>query len=96
MKSDVLSSIDKLYICTSYNLDGQEIDYFPYDINSNKITPNYKEFKGWDDNITQIKIEDDLPDELISYIIYIEKFVNVPIKLISVGPDRSQTIIRSR
>jgi len=96
MKSDVLSSIDKLYICTSYNLDGQEIDYFPYDINSNKITPNYKEFKGWDDDITQIKIEDDLPDELISYISYIEKFVNVPIKLISVGPDRNQTIIRSR
>ena len=96
MKSDVLSSIDKLYICTSYNLDGEEIDYFPYDITSNKITPNYKEFKGWDDDITQIKIEDDLPDELISYINYIEKFVNVPIKLISVGPDRNQTIIRSR
>ena len=96
MKSDVLSSIDKLYICTSYNLDGEEIDYFPYDITSNKITPNYKEFKGWDDDITQIKIEDDLPDELISYISYIERFVNVPIKLISVGPDRNQTIIRSR
>ena len=96
MKSDVLSSIDKLYICTSYNLDGEEIDYFPYDITSNKITPNYKEFNGWDDDITQIKIEDDLPDELISYIDYIEKFVNVPINLISVGPDRNQTIIRNR
>ena len=55
MKSDVLSSIDKLYVCTSYNLDGKEIDFFPYDINSNKIVPNYKEFKGWDDDITQIK-----------------------------------------
>jgi len=96
MKSDVLSSIDKLYVCTSYNLNGKEINFFPYDIASNKIIPNYKEFKGWDDDITQIKIEDNLPDELISYISYIENFVKVPIKLISVGPDRSQTIIRNR
>ena len=96
MKSDVLSSIDKLYVCTSYNSNGKEINFFPYDIASNKIIPNYKEFKGWDDDITQIKIEDNLPDELISYISYIENFVKVPIKLISVGPDRSQTIIRNR
>ena len=66
------------------------------DINSNKIIPNYKEFKGWDDDITQIKNEDNLPDELISYINYIENFVKVPIKLISVGPDRNQTITRNR
>ena len=96
MKSDVLSSIDKLYVCTSYNLNGEEINFFPYDINSNKIIPNYKEFKGWDDDITQIKNEDNLPDELISYINYIENFVKVPIKLISVGPDRNQTITRNR
>ena len=96
MKSDVLSSIDKIYICTSYNLNGEEINFFPYDITSNKITPNYKEFKGWHDDITQVKIEDDLPDELINYINFIENFVNVPIKLISVGPDRNQTIIRNR
>ena len=96
MKSDVLSSIDKIYICTSYNLNGEEINFFPYDITSNKITPNYKEFNGWDDDITQVKTENDLPDELITYINFIENFVNVPIKLISVGPDRNQTIIRNR
>ena len=83
MKSDVLSSIDKIYICTSYNLNGEEINFFPYDITSNKITPNYKEFDGWDDDITQVKTENDLPDELITYINYIENFVNVPIKLTS-------------
>ena len=96
MKSDVLSSIKELLVCTSYNVDGEEVDFFPYDIVSKKITPNYKEFKGWDEDITQIKNEDDLPNELIDYINFIESFVEVPIKLISVGPDRKQTIIRKK
>ena len=61
-----------------------------------KITPNYKEFKGWDEDITQIKDVDDLPNELTDYINFIESFVKVPIKLISVGPDRKQTIIRKK
>ena len=96
MKSDVLSTIKELLVCTSYNLDGEEVKFFPYDIVSKKITPNYKEFKGWDEDITQIKDEDDLPNELIDYINFIESFVEVPIKLISVGPDRKQTIIRKK
>ena len=96
MKSDVLSSIRKLLVCTSYNIDGKVVDFFPYDIKSKDITPNYVEFKGWDMDITNIKNEDDLPDELIDYIDYIEIFVDVPIKLISVGPDRTQTIYRKK
>ena len=96
MKSDVLSSIDKLLVCTSYSIDGEEINFFPYDINSKDVTPNYIEFKGWGKDITNVKNEDDLPDELIEYINYIESFVEVPIKLISVGPDRKQTIYRNK
>ena len=96
MKSDVLSSIDKLLVCTSYTIDGEEINFFPYDINSKDVAPNYIEFKGWDQDITNVKNEDDLPDELIEYINYIESFVEVPIKLISVGPDRKQTIYRNK
>jgi adenylosuccinate synthase len=96
MKSDVLSSIDKLLVCTSYTIDGEEINFFPYDINSKDVTPNYIEFKGWGKDITNVKNEDDLPDELIEYINYIESFVEVPIKLISVGPDRKQTIYRNK
>ena len=96
MKSDVLSSIGKLLVCTSYTIDGKVVDFFPYDIKSKDITPNYVEFKGWDMDITDIKNEDDLPDELIDYIDYIELFVDVPIKLISVGPDRTQTIYRKK
>lgn len=96
MKSDVLSSIGKLLVCTSYTIDGKIVDFFPYDIISKDITPNYLEFKGWDMDITKIKNEKDLPDELIDYIDYIELFVGVPIKLISVGPDRTQTIYRNK
>ena len=96
MKSDVLSSIGELLVCTSYTIDGKVVDFFPYDIKSKDITPNYVEFKGWDMDITDIKNEDDLPDELIDYIDYIELFVDVPIKLISVGPDRTQTIYRKK
>ena len=96
MKSDVLSSIEKLLVCTSYTIDGKIVDFFPYDIKSKDITPNYVEFKGWDMDITKIKNEEDLPDELIDYIDYIELFVDVPIKLISVGPDRTQTIYRNK
>ena len=94
MKSDVLSSIKKLLVCTSYSIDGKEINFFPYDIKSKEIIPNYIEFKGWDMDITNVKNENDLPIELIEYINYIESFVDVPIKLISVGPDRTQTIYR--
>ena len=96
MKSDVLSSIGNLFVCTSYTIEGKEIDFFPYDIKSKDITPNYIEFKGWEMDITDVKNEGDLPDELIDYINYIESFVNVPIKLISVGPDRTQTIFRNK
>ena len=96
MKSDVLSSIGKLLVCTSYTIDDKVVDFFPYDIKSKDITPNYVEFEGWDTDITDIKNEDDLPDELIDYIDYIELFVDVPIKLISVGPDRTQTIYRKK
>ena len=96
MKSDVLSSIGKISVCISYNIDGKQIDFFPYDISSKAITPNYKVFEGWDDDITQIKYEKDLPKELIEYINFIESFVDVPIKLISTGPDREQTIFRNK
>ncbi len=94
MKSDVLSIFDKILVCTSYVINGEEINFFPYDINSKEITPIYQEFRGWNTDITEIKNEDSLPKELIDYINFIESFVNVPVKLISVGPDRTQTIIR--
>ena len=95
MKSDVLSSIDKLFVCTSYSIDDKEVNYFPYEINSKEIVPVYKELNGWNEDITNIKEEKYLPNELIKYIEFIESYVGVPVKLISVGPDRCQTIYRN-
>lgn len=94
MKSDVLSSIDKLLVCTSYIIDDKEIDYFPFDIQSKDIIPKYIEFKGWDKDITDLKKESELPKELFEYINFIESYIKVPIKVISLGPNRNQTIFR--
>ena len=85
-----------LKVCTSYLIDNHEISYLPYDIKSKEVIPQYIEFDGWDQNITQVKSEFDLPKELKDYISFIESFVKVPIKLISVGPDRIQTIYRDK
>ena len=94
MKADVLSGFDTIEICIAYNIDGIKTDTLPFDLNLGDIKPIYKSFKGWAQDISKINIEEDLPVELHNYISFIEDFVGVPIKLISVGPDRSETIYR--
>ncbi|MEA3317824.1 MAG: adenylosuccinate synthase [Bacteroidota bacterium] len=90
-KADVLSGFDKIKICTSYKIASETIDYMPFEINE-EITPIYKEFKGWKQDITKISTYEELPQEFKDYVKFIEDEVKVPIKIISVGPDRSQTI----
>ncbi len=94
MKADVLSGFNSIEVCTGYNIDGVETNTLPYDLNSEDIKPIYKSFKGWSEDISKINKEEDLPIELNNYISFIEEFIEVPIKLISVGPDRSETIHR--
>ena len=94
MKADVLSGFDTIEICTAYNIDGIETDTLPFDLNLGNIKPIYKSFKGWTEDISKIRKEEELPIEVHNYISFIEEFVGVPIKLISVGPDRSETIYR--
>ena len=94
MKADVLSGFDSIEVCTGYKINDVETDTFPYDLNSGDINPVYKTFKGWTDDISKINKEESLPIELHEYISFIEEFIEVPIKLISVGPDRSETIHR--
>ncbi len=94
MKADVLSGFDSIEVCTGYKINDVETDRFPYDLNSGDINPVYKTFKGWTDDISKINKEESLPIELHEYISFIEEFIEVPIKLISVGPDRSETIHR--
>ncbi|MDC9722966.1 MAG: adenylosuccinate synthase [Urechidicola sp.] len=94
MKGDVLSGFDTLKVCTSYNYNGNEISHFPYNIEPENVTPIYSEFKGWSEDLTAMTSADELPQNVLDYIAFIEKEVNVPIKIVSVGPDRKQTILR--
>ena len=94
MKGDVLSGFDTLKVCTSYNYKGEKIQHLPYNIEEENVTPIYTEFKGWKADLTGMNTYDSLPQELVDYIEFIEKEVEVPIKIVSVGPDRKQTIVR--
>ena len=94
MKADVLSGFDTIEICTAYDIDGIETHNLPFDLNQGNIKPIYKSFKGWSEDISKISKEEELPNEVHDYVSFIEEFVGVPIKLISVGPDRSETIYR--
>lgn len=92
MKADVLSIFPVIKVCTQYKLkDGSITDTLPYELVSEQITPLYKEFKGWNVPLTGNSLSD-LPQELIQYIEFLEVTLNVPITLISTGPDRTQTI----
>ena len=93
MKSDVLSGFKTIKVCTSYEYRGAEIDYLPYDIGDDSLKPMYKEFEGWDEDITGLRDFNSLPKNLKNYISYLEKELEIPIGIISVGPDRLQTII---
>lgn len=92
-KADVLTGFESIKVCTHYIFNGKEIDYLPYEVNE-PLKPIYKEFKGWKEDITQINSYNKLPQEFTDYIKYIELQVGVPIKIISVGPNRDETIIR--
>ncbi|MCX7743893.1 MAG: adenylosuccinate synthase [Flavobacteriales bacterium] len=94
MKSDVLSDFDTIKVCTSYRYNGELIDYLPYDLLSGKIEPIYTEIKGWKTDISTCKNSHELPLEFLNYVQFIEQQVNVPITILSVGPDRSQTMFR--
>ncbi len=94
MKADVLSGFETLKVATKYNYKGEEISHFPYNIEPENVTPIYQDVKGWKEDITSINQFDALPQTLKDYIKMIEDYVGVPIKIVSVGPDRKQTIFR--
>ena len=94
MKSDVLSGFDKLKVCTAYNYKNEKIEHLPYNIEAENVTPIYTEMKGWKEDLTKMDDISQLPKELMEYIEFLEKELEVPIKIVSVGPDRKQTIHR--
>ncbi len=95
MKADVLSGFKKLKICTSYHYKGQTVKHFPYSTEPKYLTPIYEEFEGWVEDLTTFEYEDALPKNLNIYINFIERYLDVPIKIVSVGPDRKQTIFKN-
>lgn len=96
MKADVLDTFDTIKICTHYKIDGKVIDYMPFDIVGKKVEPIYVEMKGWKTDLTKLASINQLPVELNQYIEYLEQELNVPIAMVSVGPDRTQTLMRDK
>lgn len=92
-KADVLSGFDKIYACTHYEYNGEIIDYMPYDICSIEPKPVFKEIDGWNEDLTGIKSIGEIPAKLMAYVKYLESEVGVPVRYLSVGPDRVQTLI---
>lgn len=94
MKGDVLSGFKKLKVCTAYNYKGNMITHLPFNIEAENVTPIYSEMNGWAEDLTKMDKADQLPSSLNDYIDFLEKELEVPIKIVSVGPDRTQTIYR--
>ena len=93
MKADVLSGIDTIKACTHYELNGEQIDYLPFEDNEDLI-PVYKDLKGWEMDLMQLENLSDAPEEVHDYIAWLEDVLETPISIVSVGPDRKQTLFR--
>jgi len=93
MKSDVLDSFDTIKACVAYKVNGEETENFPFDI-SEGVDPVYVELPGWKTDMTKMQSEDEFPEEFNAYISFLEDQLGVPIKFVSIGPDREQTIER--
>ncbi|WP_019668530.1 adenylosuccinate synthase [Eudoraea adriatica] len=94
MKADVLSGFKTIKICTAYKYKGEKVSHLPYNIEADNVTPIYTEMKGWEKDLTKMTSAEQLPETLNDYIDYLEKELEIPIKIVSVGPDRKQTIHR--
>lgn len=95
MKSDVLDSFETIKACVAYKLpDGSETTELPYEIDN--VEPIYKEMKGWKTDMTQFTSEEQFPTEFNDYVAFLEDYLETPIKIISIGPDRAQTIVRNK
>lgn len=93
MKSDVLDTFSVVKACVAYRINGKEVTEFPYEINDS-LEPVYAELPGWKTRMTGMQSEDEFPEEFNAYLSFLEKELEVPVKIVSVGPDRKQTIIK--
>ena len=96
MKGDVLSGFKTLKVCTAYKYKGETIQHLPYNIEPENVEPIYTEFNGWTEDLTEMSEASQLPKALNAYIEFLEKELEIPITIVSVGPDRKQTIFREQ
>jgi len=96
MKADILSDFENIEICIAYDYNGTRIDYLPYNIDPKYLKPITTTVKGWNKDLTAIDAKDKLPKELMDYVKFIEKATDTPISIVSVGPDRKQTIMMAK
>ncbi|EAR14117.1 MULTISPECIES: adenylosuccinate synthase [Robiginitalea] len=94
MKADVLSGFETIKVCTAYKYKGETIDHLPYTLEAEHLTPVYTEMPGWKEDLTAMGSASELPEALNDYIAFLEDALQTPIKIVSVGPDRVQTIRR--
>ena len=92
-KLDILSGFEKIKVCTGYKIDAEETNIYPTDPDDlEKIEPVYEEFSGWTEDIAGIRSYDDLPENAKIYLDFIKQYLALPIKIVSVGPKRDETI----
>jgi adenylosuccinate synthase len=96
MKADILSGFETIQVCTHYKYKGEKIDYLPYDCSPELLSPIYTNLKGWNQDLTGLHSPEEMPEALNEYISFIEREVGVPISIVSVGPDRTQTLMRKK
>lgn len=96
MKSDVLDSFDEIKACAAYRINGVETHDFPFSLDGVEIEPVYVTLPGWKTDMTAMKSEDEFPPQFVDYINFLEKELATPITIVSIGPDREQTIMRKR
>lgn len=91
MKADVLDAFDTIKVCVGYEINGEVVEQFPFDL-SDEVKPVYVELPGWNTTLSNIKNQEDFPEELNYYISFIEDEMGIPVSIASVGPNRDQTI----
>lgn len=96
MKSDVLDDFDEIKACVAYEINGERVEEFPFSIEEDEIKPVYVTMPGWKTDMTKFHDESQFPKEFSDYIAFLEKELETPITIVSIGPDREQTIIRQR
>lgn len=96
MKSDVLDGFDEIKACVAYEIDGRRVEEFPYSIESDTLKPVYVTLPGWKTDMTGMKSEEEFPAAFVRYINFLEAELDTPITIVSIGPDREQTIRRQK